>query len=88
MWDNPTIFHRVNSFGKKILRKYKYWQKLLKKTLTKGILKNIRMSNGCMTENIGWLLFRGGSRTAATSKMECFVIIVNGLLLLSKNAPS
>ena len=23
-------------------------------------------------------LFRGGSRAAATSKMECFVIIVNG----------
>ena len=25
------------------------------------------------------LIFRGGSRTAATSKMEHFVIIVNGL---------
>ena len=25
------------------------------------------------------VVFRGGSRTAATSKMECFVIIVNGL---------
>ena len=24
------------------------------------------------------VIFRGGSRTAATSKMECFVIIVNG----------
>ena len=24
------------------------------------------------------LILRGGSRTAATSKMECFVIIVNG----------
>ena len=25
------------------------------------------------------LMFRGGSRTAATSKIELFVIIVNGL---------
>ena len=24
------------------------------------------------------IVYRGGSRTAATSKMECFVIIVNG----------
>ena len=35
-------------------------------------------------------LFTGGSRTAATSKMELFVIIVNGFSreLLSQRAPS
>ena len=30
------------------------------------------------------LSFRGGSRTAATSKMERFVIIVNGWIILTK----
>ena len=33
--------------------------------------------------------FRGGSRTAATSKMECFVIIVNGwkpLTIITKHS--
>ena len=25
-----------------------------------------------------WTLYRGGSRAAATFKMECFLIIVNG----------
>ena len=35
------------------------------------------------------LVFRGGSRTAATSKMECFVIIVNGwkpLTIITKHS--
>ena len=35
MWGNPTLFHRANSF-EKILRKYKYWQKLLKEISRKG----------------------------------------------------
>ena len=35
MWGNPTLLHRANCFGK-ILKKYKYWQKVLKKILRKG----------------------------------------------------
>ena len=30
-----------------------------------------------------WNIPRGGSKAAATSKMECFVIIVNGVVLVS-----
>ena len=36
-----------------------------------------------------WLIFRGGSRAAATSKMECFVMIVNGwkpLTIITKHS--
>ena len=32
-------------------------------------------------------ILRGGSRTAATSKVELFVIIVNGFQILSQTAP-
>ena len=34
-----------------------------------------------------YVILRGGSTAAATSKMECFVIIVNGFLL-SQSTPS
>ena len=34
------------------------------------------------------MISRGGSRTAATSKMERFVIIVNGSRYLSQSTPS
>ena len=40
----------------------------------------------CLTMTI---IIRGGSRTAATSKMECFVIIVNGwkpLTIITKHS--
>ena len=30
------------------------------------------------SNSLSWIIFRGGSRTAATSKMEHFLIIVNG----------
>ena len=41
---------------------------------------NIFLSAGLMNfSNALRNIFRGGSRTVATSKMECFVIIVNGL---------
>ena len=36
-----------------------------------------------------YIIFRDGSRTAATSKMECFVIIVNGrkpLTIITKHS--
>ena len=33
------------------------------------------------TYNIEIAVYRGGSRTAATSKMDCFVTIVNGSIL-------
>ena len=29
MWGNSTLFHRAKSIEKKILRKDKYWKKLL-----------------------------------------------------------
>ena len=35
-----------------------------------------------------WVFSRGVSRTAATSKMECLVIIVDVFQLLSQSAPS
>ena len=41
-----------------------------------------------ITTGLGWTS-RGGSRTAATSKMECFVIIVNGwkpLTIITKHS--
>ena len=40
------------------------------------------------TYNIEIAVYRGGSRTAATSKMERFVIIVNGWKPLTIIAPS
>ena len=49
--------------------------------LTSGLLHNfthVKLKEVCLT---GWTflyLFRGGSRTAATAKMELLVIIVNG----------
>ena len=35
MWSNPTLLHRAKSIGKKMLRKDKHWQKLLKKNIEK-----------------------------------------------------
>ena len=46
-------------------------------------LKHLRFKKSCNKK----ILLRGGSRTAATSKMELFVIIVNGfqpLTIISK----
>ena len=34
--------------------------------------------HACAYQRVRIVSFRGGSRTAATSKMECLVIIVNG----------
>ena len=47
-------------------------------------MSNVKQNNGMMEWNNTpstvaiMVMFRGGSRTAATSKMERFVIIVNG----------
>ena len=49
---------------------YCWWQKILCHSRHKKMHKNIRTLSSYRT--------RGGSRAAATSKMECFVIIVNG----------
>ena len=49
----------------------------------------IRESDSLNNSNIGKVVFRGGSRAAATSKMECFVIIVNGwkpLTIITKHS--
>ena len=45
--------------------------KKLKNTFIFMIAKMLYVLNSCIVN-------RGGSRAAATSKMECFVIIVNG----------
>ena len=37
--------------------------------------------------NLKLLVNRGGSRTAATSKVELFVIIVNGLIIVNGSQP-
>ena len=49
----------------------------------------VRESDSLNNSNIGQVVFRGGSRAAATSKMECFVIIVNGwkpLTIITKHS--
>ena len=80
--------HKSEILTVKVLLKIKLSHAAINKisTLLPVFLKNVQ--NGCMTENTGRLLFRGGFRTAATSKIERFAIIVNGLQLLSQNAPS
>ena len=40
MWGNPTLFKRAKSI-EKILRKHKYWQKLLKNILKKTNIDKI-----------------------------------------------
>ena len=47
------------------------------KLSAKAIEVNRNLKNKCRKRNI-YLISRGGSRAAATSKMACFVIIVNG----------
>ena len=47
------------------------------KISAKAIEVNRNLKNKCRKRNI-YLISRGGSRAAATSKIECFVIIVNG----------
>ena len=62
MWGN----HTFSNLFKKILRKDNISKTIDCKYFTQSI------------EKIFWIDPRGGSRTAATSKMERFVIIVNG----------
>ena len=42
------------------------------------VLTRISWSHGKALNPHGKLVFRGGSKAAATFKMECFVIIING----------
>ena len=48
-------------------------------------MQNMSLQAGCMEQHVG----RGGSRAAATSKVELFVIIVNGckpLTIITKSS--
>ena len=52
---------------------------MLQTKLEQAILEANSVSGICLAEvDLGLLLSRGGSRTAVTSNMERFVIIVNG----------
>ena len=72
--NNLKVIWKLNSvekcsFGNSNLQKLRFSK--LRSVLDKKICKVSRL--------------KGGSRAAATSKMECFVIIVNGLPLLLSN---
>ena len=63
---------------------------MLQTKLEQAILEANSVSSICLAEaDLGLLLSRGGSRTAVTSNMERFVIIVNGfqpLTIISKRS--
>ena len=58
------------------------WYQTLKTSISTSIISYLRR---CL---FSLEVFRGGSRTTATSKMESFVIIVNSRWPLSQSAPS
>ena len=72
-----------------IRRKQRIWTKLLKKPWMENLIFSVIKLTSCLARFIFQIRrdisikSRGGSRTAATFKMERFVIIVNGFQLIT-----
>ena len=71
--DTPTLFNLLQSDTRRAVFNsflFKRWRSLH------------HYQSKPSSNSLSWIIFRGGSRTAATSKMELFLIIVNGLLTI------